>query len=506
MSAGPPASTPPASTPPAWALTLADEVRAGRRSALEIVEAHLQAIERHDAELHAFLTVLGDAARAAAAEVDRQVADGTDPGPLAGVPVALKDNLCTRGQATSCASRILAGWLPPYDATVVERLRSAGAVVVGKTNLDEFAMGSSTESSAFGPTRNPHDLGRVPGGSSGGSAAAVAAGLVPLALGSDTGGSIRQPAALCGVVGMKPTYGAVSRYGLVAFASSLDQIGPLARSVADAAVLFDVIAGHDERDSTSLPEGPAPCLPALGRGVQGLRVGLVDELVGAEGMDPAVQERVRQAAEALAAAGAQVQPVSVPELRVALPAYYLLAPAEASSNLSRYDGVRYGLRVEGDTVEVMNGATRAAGFGAEVKRRIMLGTYALSAGYYDAYYGQAQKVRTIILAALDAAYGHVDVLLGATTPTAAFALGAKVDDPLAMYLNDVCTIPSNLAGHPAISVPFGTDAAGLPVGVQVLAPALGEPTMFQVAAALEAAAPAVPAPQVDATSTSGVGR
>ncbi len=488
------------------ALALAAAVRAGEVSAADVVEEHLAAIAGCDGELHAFLVVLADEARAAAAAVDRQVAAGEDPGPLAGVPIALKDNLCTRGIPTTCSSRILEGWKPPYDATVVERVRAAGAVAIGKTNLDEFAMGSSTENSAFGPTRNPHDPSRVPGGSSGGSAAAVASGMAPLALGSDTGGSIRQPAALCGVVGMKPTYGAVSRYGLVAFASSLDQIGPFARTVADAALLFDVIGGHDDRDSTSL-DRPAPrCSSRLDDGVGGVRIGVLRELVEGEGMDPEVRGRIREAAEALAGAGASVEEVSVPELRYALPAYYLLAPAEASSNLARYDGVRYGLRVDGPDVGAMNAATRAAGFGPEVKRRIMLGTYALSAGYYDAYYGQAQKIRTLIIGALDSAYGRVDILLGATTPTTAFALGDKVDDPLAMYLNDVCTIPSNLAGHPAVSVPFGTDGLGLPVGAQLMAPALEEGLLFQVAAVLEGAAPALGLPRVAAATLGSGGR
>jgi len=482
---------------PAPALDIARSVREGSVSAAEVVERYLTAIDRTDGELHAFLTVLHDSARLAAAAVDGAVADGKDPGPLAGVPVAVKDNMCTRGVPTTCSSRILEGWCPPYDATVVARLRGAGAIVIGKTNLDEFAMGSSTENSAFGPTRNPHDPARVPGGSSGGSAAAVAAGLAPLALGSDTGGSIRQPAALCGVVGMKPTYGTVSRYGLVAFASSLDQIGPFSSTVADSALLFDVIGGQDPLDSTCL-ERPSPRSAAsLWEGVEGLRVGVVTEFV--DGVDVAVASRVRQAAEALAGAGAGVEDCSVPALRHGLPAYYLLAPAEASSNLARYDGVRYGLRVDADTVEAMNAATRAAGFGPEVKRRIMLGTYALSAGYYDAYYGQAQKVRTLIAGALGAAYQRFDVLLGATTPTTAFAIGAKVDDPWAMYLSDVCTVPSNLAGHPAMSVPFGTDDGGLPVGVQVLAPALGEALLFQVGAVLEAAAPAPVPPRVRAS-------
>ncbi|MGH9017559.1 MAG: Asp-tRNA(Asn)/Glu-tRNA(Gln) amidotransferase subunit GatA, partial [Acidimicrobiales bacterium] len=415
--------------------------------------------------------------------------------------VALKDNLCTRGVPTTCSSRLLDGWLPPYDATVVTRLRAAGAVVVGKTNLDEFAMGSSTENSAFGPTRNPHDPSRVPGGSSGGSAAAVAAGLVPLSLGSDTGGSIRQPAALCGVVGMKPTYGTVSRYGLVAFASSLDQIGPFSTTVADAALVYDTIAGHDPCDSTSLDRPSPRTAEHLDEGVADLRVGLVSELV--DGAAPDVRAAVRAAAEALAAAGATVTECLIPELTYGLSAYYLIAPAEASSNLSRYDGVRYGNRVDGPDTEAMMRATRAAGFGAEVKRRIMLGTYALSAGYYDAYYGQAQKVRTLIINAVAAAYTGVDVLLGATTPTTAFALGAKVDDPMAMYLSDVCTVPSNLTGHPALSLPYGTDGDGLPIGVQVLAPALCEPLLFQVAAFLESAAPPPTPPALAAATWTG---
>ena len=483
----------------AWAgaSAIATEVRSGGRSAASVVEEHLAAIAVLDGELHAFLTVLADQARADAAAVDAAVGAGEDPGPLAGVPVALKDNLCTRGVPTTCSSRILEHWRPPYDATVVGRLRAAGAVVVGKTNLDEFAMGSSTENSAFGPTRNPYDLARVPGGSSGGSAVAVAAGLAALALGSDTGGSIRQPASFCGVVGMKPTYGTVSRYGLVAFASSLDQIGPFARSVADAALLHDVVAGHDPMDSTSLDRpAPATAAAAAGEGVEGLRIGLLAEFV--EDVDPSVAGAVRAGAEALAAAGASVEEVSVPQLHFGLPAYYLIAPAEASSNLARYDGVRYGLRVDAPDVEAMNRATREAGFGPEVKRRIMLGTYALSAGYYDAYYGQAQKVRTLIIAAFDDAYRRFDALIGATAPSTAFPIGAKVDDPLQMYLSDVCTIPSNLAGHPAMSVPFGADAGGLPIGVQVLAPALGEATMLRVAGALEVAAPALAAPALAA--------
>ena len=468
---------------------LAAAVRSGERSARSVVDEHLETIRSGEPEIHAFNLVLADEALAAADEVDRRVAAGEDPGPLAGVPVALKDNLCTRGVPTTCSSRILEGWLPPYDATVVERLAAAGAVVVGKTNLDEFAMGSSTENSAFGVTRNPLDLTRVPGGSSGGSAAAVAAGFAPLALGSDTGGSIRQPAALCGVVGVKPTYGAVSRYGLVAFASSLDQIGPFARTVSDAALLLEAIGGHDPRDSTSIPEPAASLTEVLDRGVEGLRIGVIEELSGdgLEGIADDVRSRLGEAASALAAAGATVETTSVPSTVYGLSAYYVIAPAEASSNLARYDGVRYGLRVDAPNAGDMNTATRTAGFGDEVKRRIMLGTYALSAGYYDAYYGKSQKVRTLIVQDFARAYEEFDLLLCPTAPTTAFPIGEKTADPMTMYLNDVCTIPSNLAGHPAMSVPFGVGDDGMPVGVQILAPAMGEPTMFQAAAVLEAA-------------------
>ncbi|MDH3753906.1 MAG: Asp-tRNA(Asn)/Glu-tRNA(Gln) amidotransferase subunit GatA [Acidimicrobiia bacterium] len=473
------------------ALEVASAVRAGERSARAVVEEHLAVIGEREAEVHAFNLVMADEARERADAVDAAVAAGSDPGPLAGVPVALKDNMCTRGVPTTCSSRILAQWRPPYDATTVERLTAAGAVIIGKTNLDEFAMGSSTENSAFGPTKNPHDTSRVPGGSSGGSAAAVAAGFAPLALGSDTGGSVRQPAALCGVVGVKPTYGAVSRYGLLAFASSLDQIGPFAHTVADAATLYEAIAGHDPRDSTSIPEPAAPVSSWLDDGVDGMRVGVISELSGGgiEGIASDVQARVRVAADALAAAGATVEETSVPSVIYGLTAYYLIAPAEASSNLARYDGVRYGLRVDGPNTEAMNVATRTAGFGDEVKRRIMLGTYALSAGYYDAYYGKAQRVRTLIIDDFAAAYEKYDVLLSPTSPTTAFELGAKVADPMTMYVNDVCTIPSNLAGHPAISVPYGVGDDGLPVGVQVLAPLMGDVTMFRVAAALERSLP-----------------
>jgi aspartyl-tRNA(Asn)/glutamyl-tRNA(Gln) amidotransferase subunit A len=477
--------TPPTGT----ALDIAAAVRGGDRPAADVVDEHLAAIEAREAEIHAFNLVLGEEARHAAVAIDRRVAAGEDPGPLAGVPIALKDNLCTEGIPTTCSSRILEGWRPPYDATVVERLADAGAIVIGKTNLDEFAMGSSTENSAFGPTRNPHDTSRVPGGSSGGSAAAVAAGFAGLGLGSDTGGSIRQPAALCGVVGMKPTYGRVSRYGLVAFASSLDQIGPLSRTVADAALLYQAIAGHDPRDATSIPEPVADVSAGLAEGVAGMRVGVVTELCEAEGIQADVIGRVRQAIDALEGAGAKVEEVSVPAVVYGLTAYYLINPAEASSNLARYDGVRYGLRVDAPTTGEMYDRTRTAGFGAEVERRIMLGTYALSAGYYDAFYGKAQRVRTLIIRDLDAAYERFDVLVGPTAPSTAFPFGAKTADPLTMYLNDVCTIPSNLSGHPAISIPFGTGDDGLPVGVQVMAPALGEAAMFRAAAAVEAAAP-----------------
>ena len=465
------------------AVDIAAGVRGGSLSAVEVLEGHLAAIDARESEVHAFNVVLADEARERAAAIDASVAAGVDPGPLAGVPVALKDNLCTRGIPTTCSSKILEGWRPPYDARAVERLAAAGAVVVGKTNLDEFAMGSSTENSAFGPTRNPLDVSRVPGGSSGGSAAAVAAGFAPVSLGSDTGGSIRQPAALCGVVGVKPTYGTVSRLGLVAYASSLDQIGPFATDVADAALLLEAIAGHDPADSTSIPQ-PFPSLtPTLSAGVEGLRVGRIVDLPG--GADPDVDERLRAAFDALAAAGAEIVDVEVPAFTYGLTAYYLIAPAEASSNLARYDGVRFGSRVEAADTNAMYTATRSAGFGAEVQRRIMLGTYALSAGYYDAYYGKALKVRRLIADDFARAYERCDVMLTPASPSVAFPFGSKTADPFAMYLCDTYTIPSNLAGHPAMSVPFGSGADDLPVGVQVLAPALGEPVMFQVAAELE---------------------
>lgn len=472
------------------ASAIAADVRSGTRTAASVVDSHLDLIDANEGDVHAFNLVLADDARAEAEAVDARIATGEDVGPLAGVPVALKDNMCTRGVPTTCSSKILDGWKPPYTATVVDRLREAGAIVMGKTNLDEFAMGSSTENSAFGPTRNPWNLDRVPGGSSGGSAAAVAAGFAPISLGSDTGGSIRQPASLCGVVGVKPTYGAVSRYGLIAFASSLDQIGPFTTTVADSALVYEVLAGQDPLDSTSAPQPALPVSSKLAEGVEGLRVGIITEMAGGviEGISEDVLRRLRAAADALSAAGAIVDEVSVPSTVFGLPAYYMIAPAEASSNLARFDGVRYGLRADGSNTAAMNMATRTAGFGPEVKRRIMLGTYALSAGYRDAFYGKSQQIRTKIIEDFDNAYESFDVLLTPTAPGTAFALGDKTADPLTMYLNDVCTIPSNLSGQPAISVPFGEGDDGLPVGVQVLAPLMGEVVMYQVAAELERAA------------------
>jgi aspartyl-tRNA(Asn)/glutamyl-tRNA(Gln) amidotransferase subunit A len=469
------------------AIDLAWNVRNNITKATDVVEEHLARIAERDDEIHAFNLVLADEARSRAAEIDEMIAVGRDPGPLAGVPVALKDNMCTQGIPTTCSSKILADWRPPYDATVVTRLRDAGAIFVGKTNLDEFAMGSSTENSAFGPTKNPLDTTRVPGGSSGGSAAAVAADFAPISLGSDTGGSIRQPAALCGVVGAKPTYGAVSRLGLIAFGSSLDQIGPFAHTVADAAVALEVISGHDPGDSTSIQQGPLGLSRTLELGVAGLRVGRITDLPA--GASPDVAQRLEEAFDALRAAGAEIVDVEVPAFSYGLTAYYLIAPAEASSNLARFDGVRFGMRTAAPDTNQMYMATRTDGFGAEVKRRIMLGTYALSAGYYDAYYGRAQKVRRLIADDFAAAYKKADVLLTPASPTVAFEMGDKASDPLAMYLCDTYTIPSNLTGHPGMSVPFGTGDHGLPVGVQVLAPALKDDVMFQVGAALERSAP-----------------
>jgi aspartyl-tRNA(Asn)/glutamyl-tRNA(Gln) amidotransferase subunit A len=469
----------------ATVVDIAQDIASGKTSAVEVLEQHLARIAEREGEINAFNLVTTEQARATAQQVDADIKVGKPVGPLAGVPVALKDNMCTRGIETTCSSKILEGWKPPYDATVVTRLQQAGAVMVGKTNLDEFAMGSSTENSAFGPTKNPLDTSRVPGGSSGGSAAAVAAGFAAASLGSDTGGSIRQPASLCGLVGVKPTYGLVSRQGIVAFASSLDQVGPFTHTVADAALMMEVIGGHDPLDSTSLPQ-PMPSLTSvLGQGVKGMRIGRLADMP--DGCEPEVLARMDAAYVALQAAGATIVDIALPSLSYCLTAYYLVAPAEASSNLARYDGVRYGMRVETGDLHSMYGATRAAGFGAEVKRRIMLGTYALSAGYFDAYYGKALKVRRLIANDFAAAYEKCDVILTPTSPTVAFPLGDKTSDPLTMYLCDIFTIPTNLAGHAAMSVPFGTGAHNMPVGVQVLAPALGEQTMFRVAAELERA-------------------
>jgi len=471
--------------PFATVVDIAADIAAGKTSAVEVLEQHLARITERESDIHAFNLVTTEQARATAQQVDADIKAGKPVGPLAGVPVALKDNMCTRGIETTCSSKILEGWKPPYDATVVTRLQQAGAVMVGKTNLDEFAMGSSTENSAFGPTKNPLDTSRVPGGSSGGSAAAVAAGFAAASLGSDTGGSIRQPASLCGLVGVKPTYGLVSRQGIVAFASSLDQVGPFTHTVADAALMMEVIGGHDPLDSTSLPQ-PMPSLTSvLGQGVKGMRIGRLADMP--DGCESEVLARMDAAYVALQAAGATIVDIALPSLSYCLTAYYLVAPAEASSNLARYDGVRYGMRVESGDLHSMYGATRAAGFGAEVKRRIMLGTYALSAGYFDAYYGKALKVRRLIANDFAAAYEKCDVILTPTSPTVAFPLGDKTSDPLTMYLCDIFTIPTNLAGHAAMSVPFGTGAHNMPVGVQVLAPALGEQTMFRVAAELERA-------------------
>ena len=473
------------------AAVLASAIADREVSAVEVTSAHLDRIAEVDERVHAFLHVDAEAALAAASAVDAKLDAGERLGPLAGVPLALKDVLTMRGVPTTCGSRILQGWRPPYDASVVERLRAADVIILGKTNMDEFAMGSSTEHSAYGPTHNPWDLERIPGGSGGGSAAALAAFEAPLAIGTDTGGSIRQPAAVTGTVGMKPTYGAVPRYGLVALASSLDQAGPCARSVMDTALLHAVIAGHDPRDSTSI-DAPVPDVVAAAQraDVRGMRIGLVRQLRG-EGYQAGVSERFDEAVAMLEHLGASVVEVDCPSFDYALGAYYLILPSEASSNLARFDGMRYGLRVGDDgqhSVEQVMSMTREAGFGAEVKRRIMLGTYALSSGYYDAYYGSAQKVRTLIQRDFAAAFEMADVLVSPTAPTTAFRLGDKVDDPLAMYLNDVATIPVNLAGNAAMSLPVGLAREdGLPVGLQIMAPAMADDRCYLVGAALEAA-------------------
>ncbi|MFG1888585.1 Asp-tRNA(Asn)/Glu-tRNA(Gln) amidotransferase subunit GatA [Micromonospora sp. NPDC049051] len=472
------------------ATEIAGLVATGEASAVEVTRAHLDRIAAVDDRVRAFLHVDSEGALAAAAEVDARRAAGEELGPLAGVPVAVKDVLTTKGVPTTVGSKILEGWRPPYDSTIVQRLRAAGTVMLGKTNMDEFAMGSSTEYSAYGPTHNPWDLSRIAGGSGGGSSAALAAYEAPLAIGSDTGGSIRQPGAVTGTVGAKPTYGSTSRYGLVAFSSSLDTPGPCARTVLDAALLHEVIGGHDPRDSTSIPQ-PAPDVVAAARlgatgDLTGVKLGIVTEFTG-EGAEPGVMAAFRESVDALTKLGAEIVEVSCPHFRYALPAYYLIAPSEASSNLARFDGVRFGLRVGDDgnrSLEEVMSLTREAGFGAEVKRRIMIGTYALSSGYYDAYYGQAQKVRTLITRDFTAAFERVDALISPTTPFVAFPLGARTSDPYQMYLADLFTIPTNLYGGPGISVPCGL-SDGLPVGFQIMAPTMADDRMYRVAAALE---------------------
>ncbi|MPY81223.1 MAG: Asp-tRNA(Asn)/Glu-tRNA(Gln) amidotransferase subunit GatA, partial [Actinophytocola sp.] len=477
------------------AAELAARIHAGELSSVEVTQAHLDRITKVDDQLNAFRHVDAEGALEAAAKVDADVAAGKPPAsPLAGVPLGLKDVLTTKGVPTTCGSKTLEGWLPPYDATVTRKLREAGVPILGKTNMDEFAMGSSTENSAYGPTRNPWDTSRIPGGSGGGSSAALAAFEAPLAIGTDTGGSIRQPGAVTGTVGVKPTYGGVSRYGLVAFSSSLDQAGPCARTVLDAALLHEIIAGHDSLDSTSI-DAPVPgVVEAAKQGANGdltgVKVGVVTEFSG-EGYQQGVLDSFQAAVEQLRALGAEVVEISCPHFDYALPAYYLIAPSECSSNLARFDAMRYGLRVgdDGDrSAEEVMSLSREAGFGPEVKRRIMIGTYALSSGYYDAYYGSAQQVRTLITRDFAAAYEQVDVLVSPTTPTTAFRIGERVDDPMAMYLADLCTIPANLAGNAAMSVPSGlADDDGLPVGLQIMAPALADDRMYRVAAAYESA-------------------
>ena len=465
---------------------LSAKLAAGETSATAILASSQARIDAVEADVHALLTPTRQLASERAQELDAYLTTGAPQSPVAGIPVAIKDVLTTNGIRTTCGSRILESYIPPYDATAWMRLSGAGAVLVGKTNCDEFAMGSSNENSAYGPVHNPWDVERVPGGSSGGSAAAVAAGEAVWALGTDTGGSVRQPASLCGVVGLKPTYGRISRYGLIAFASSLDTVGTFTRCVPDAGSMLQVLAGHDPRDATSL-DVPVPEYGAgLDDGIAGLRVGVITEAFG-EGVEPAVTASVRAAIDRLATLGASVGEVALPHAAYALSAYYLIAPSECSSNLARYDGVRYGHRASGEHADsiAMMLATRGEGFGPEVKRRIMLGTYALSAGYYEAYYGQAQKVRTLVIRDYEAAFERFDILVSPTSPTTAFRIGEKADDPMAMYLNDIFTIPANLAGVPAISVPCGLDDDGLPIGIQLTAPALDEPTLLRAAHALE---------------------
>ncbi|MBB4933642.1 aspartyl-tRNA(Asn)/glutamyl-tRNA(Gln) amidotransferase subunit A [Lipingzhangella halophila] len=473
------------------AAELGAAIRAGETTSVAATEAYLDRVTEVDGEVRAFLHVDRETALEQARAVDARLAAGEDLGPLAGVPIAHKDVFTTTDMPTTAGSKILQDWRPPYDATVTARLRAAGLVILGKTNMDEFAMGSSTENSAYGASRNPWDLSRVPGGSSGGSSAAVAAYEAPLATGTDTGGSIRQPAAVCGLVGAKPTYGGSSRYGVIAFASSLDTPGPFARNVLDTALLHEAFSGHDPHDSTSVDAAVPPVVDAARRAdVEGLRVGVVKEL-DAEGYQPGVLQRFHEAVELLEGLGAKVVEVSCPSFDTALAAYYLIAPSECSSNLARFDAMRYGLRVGDDgtrSAEEVMSLTRAEGFGPEVKRRIMLGTYALSSGYYDAYYGSAQQVRTLIKRDFDAAFGGVDVLVSPTTPTTAFSVGERASDPMAMYLADLCTIPTNLAGNAALSVPCGlAPEDGLPVGLQIMAPVLADDRTYRVGAAVEAA-------------------
>ena len=470
------------------AAEMAAALSAGELTSVELTQAHLDQIAKVDGDVHAFLHVDNDGAIAQARAVDEKRKSGERVSPLAGVPLALKDVLVQKGIPTTCGSKMLEGWRPPYDSTVVTRLKENGIVILGKTNMDEFAMGSSTENSAYGPTHNPWDLSRIPGGSGGGSSAALAAFEAPLAIGTDTGGSIRQPAAVTGTVGVKPTYGGVSRYGLVAFSSSLDQAGPCARTVLDAAYLHEAIGGYDRMDSTSINE-PVPAVVAAAKdgNIKGMKIGVIKELQG-DGYQPGVLKLFNQSLEILASLGAEIVEVSCKYFDYALAAYYLIAPSECSSNLARFDAMRYGIRVgEGSAEEVMN-ATRQVGFGREVKRRIILGTYALSSGYYDAYYGSAQKVRTLISRDFDNAFGKADVLVSPTAPTTAFKIGEKANDPIAMYLNDIATIPTNLAGIGGMSVPSGlAEEDGLPAGFQFMAPAMKDDRMYKVGAALEAA-------------------
>jgi aspartyl-tRNA(Asn)/glutamyl-tRNA(Gln) amidotransferase subunit A len=464
---------------------LAAAFRSGETDPVTAAEAFLERIEKVNGKLNAYIRTTADEALARAKEAKTRL-EGGDGSPLTGIPLGIKDLMCTRGITTTCGSKILENFVPPYNATVIERLRDQGAVMLGKTNMDEFAMGSSTESSCFGPTRNPHNTDYIPGGSSGGSASAVAADLCCAALGSDTGGSIRQPASYTGIVGLKPTYGLVSRFGLVAFASSLDQIGPMTKDVRDSAILLGAIAGHDGRDSTSLEMDPPDFTEFLDRGIDTLRVGVPKEYFG-EGLDEEVKDRVMEMVDTLKKGGAQIIDVSIPRTEHALAAYYIIAPSEASSNLARYDGVRYGFREAGpkDSLIDMFRKSRSGGFGPEVKRRIMLGTYALSAGYYDAYYKKALQVRRLLSDDLEAAFAKVDIIACPAAPTPAYKIGEKMEDPLAMYLGDVYTVTANLAGIPGMSVPAGLNSRGLPIGVQILAKPLGEQYIFQAASYLE---------------------